>query len=329
MNAQLLSGFGARHSEKERPYATIDFASIRALVDVPPSVDKLSAQWFIPSTLLTRTFQAQEEEGEFWMLWADLDVTPLPLDAITTLISPLACDFEIYTSRSATLELPKSRILIPLAKPLSGAQWRLCQEVLNDTLQSGGAMPDRANERCGQLCFLPNRGAFYDARVARLGACFDPIHFWADEIGAKQAALLAQEQVILERRELARAHKASLSPHTTPSLIDAFNAAYPVEEILLSAGYEQRGHAFRHPNSQSGSYSASVKEGRVHSLSTSDLLYSNGQGAHDAFSAFTVLFAGGDASAALKIAGDEWLMINGESWIQCSAVNTPLRMRLS
>ena len=314
MNAQLLCGFGARHSEKERPYATIDFASIRALVDVPPSVDKLSAQWFIPSTLLTRTFQAQEETGEFWMLWADLDVAPLPLDAIATLISPLACDYEIYTSRSATLELPKSRILIPLAKPLSGVQWRLCQEVLNDTLQAGGAIPDRANERCGQLCFLPNRGAFYDARVARLGAYFDPVLFWADQIKAKQAVLLAQEQVIRERRELARARKASLSPHTTPSLIDAFNAAYPVEEILLCAGYEQRGHTFRHPNSQSGSYSASVKDGRVHSLSTSDLLYSDGQGAHDAFSAFTVLFAGGDASAALKIAGDEWLLIDGESW---------------
>lgn len=314
MSAQLLSGFGAHHSEKERPYATINLAGIRALVDAPPSVDKLSAQWMIPSTLRTRTFQAQEEAGEFWMLWADLDVTPLPLDAIVALISPLACDYEIYTSRSATLEVPKCRILIPLAKPLSCVQWRLCQEVLNDTLQAGGAIPDRANERCGQLCFLPNRGAFYDAHVARLGVYFDPVLFWVDQIKAKQAVLLAQEQDIRERRELARARKASLSPHTTPSLIDAFNAAYPVEEILLCAGYEQRGHAFRHPNSQSGSYSASVKDGRVHSLSTSDLLYSNGQGAHDAFSAFTVLFAGGDASTALKIAGDEWLTINGESW---------------
>ena len=314
MSVQLLSGFGAQHSEKVRPYATIDLAQIRSMVDDPPSVDKLSAQWFIPSTLLTRAFQAQEREGEFWMLWADLDEAPLPLDAIAALIEPLACNYEIYSSRSATIEMPKCRILISLANSLSGSEWRLSQEVLNDFLQAGGAIPDRANERCGQLCFLPNRGEFYDVRVRRDGNCFDPLTYWASLIAAKRTALLEAERVVQEHREQAQVRKASLSPRTTPSLIEAFNQAYPVEEILLCAGYEQRGQAFRHPYSQSGSYSASVKDGRVHTLSTSDPLYSDGQGAHDAFGAFTVLFAGGDTAKALKLAGDEWLMIGDESW---------------
>lgn len=314
MSTQLLSGFGAHHSEKTRPYATIDLTQIRAMVDQPPSVDKLQAQWFVPSTLLTRTFQSQEQDGQFWMLWADLDEKPLALDAVAGLIEPLACDYEIYSSRSATMEVPKCRILIPLGKPLTGGEWRLAQEVLNDILQAGGAIPDRANERCGQLCFLPNRGQFYDVRSRRLDESFDPLVFWADLIEVKQAALLEEEQVVHERRELALARKASLSPRTTPSLIEAFNQAYPVEEILLCAGYEQRGSVFRHPYSQSGSYSASVKDGRVHTLSTSDPLYSDGQGAHDAFSAFTVLFAGGDTAKALKLASDEWLMIGDESW---------------
>ena len=314
MSAQLLSGFGAHHSEKLRPYVTIDLAQIRVMVDDPPSVDKLTAKWLIPSTLLTRTFQAQEQEGAFWMLWADLDEVPLPLDAIAALIESLACDYEIYSSRSATIKVPKCRILIPLAGPLAGSDWRLAQEVLNDTLQAGGAIPDRANERCGQLCFLPNRGEFYDVRVRRDGNCFDPLTYWASLIAAKRTALLEAERVVQERREQAQVRKASLSPRTTPSLIEAFNQAYPVEEILLCAGYEQRGQAFRHPYSQSGSYSASVKDGRVHTLSTSDPLYSDGQGAHDAFGAFTVLFAGGDTAKALKLAGDEWLRIGDESW---------------
>ena len=309
-----MSGFGASHSERIRPYVTIDFSGIRALIDAPPSVDKLQAQWMIPSTLLTRTFQEQEQDGQFWLLWADLDEAPLPLDAIATLIKPLDCDYEIYTSRSATIENPKCRILIPLANALTGSEWRLAQEVLNDILQAGGAIPDRANERCGQLCFLPNRGQFYDVRSRRLGECFDPLVFWADLIEAKRDTLLEAERVVRERREQAQVRKANLSPRTTPSLIDAFNQTYPVEEILLCAGYAQRGAHFRHLNSQSGSYSASVKDGRVHTLSTSDPLYSDGQGAHDAFSAFSVLFAGGDTAKALKLAGDEWLRIGDESW---------------
>ena len=317
MSPQLVSGFGAQHSERVRPYATIDLAGIRALVDDPPSVDKLAAQWLIPSTLLTRTFQAQEEEGQFWMLWADLDKEPLALDGIAALMAQLACDYEIYTSRSATVEAPKCRILLPLSTPLSGSAWRLAQEVLNDTLEAGGAIPDRANERCGQLCFLPNRGAFYAVRSRRLGECLDPMALWGEAIEAKQAALLEAEQTVRERREQALARKASMNPrtpHTTPSLIDAFNEAYPVEEILLCAGYAQRGARFRHMGSESGSYSASIQDGRVHTLSTSDPLYSNGQGAHDAFSAFSVLFAGGDTATALRLAGDEWLRIGEESW---------------
>jgi hypothetical protein len=51
-------------------------------------------------------------------------------------------------------------------------------------------------------------------------------------------------------------------------------------------------------------------------MSSNDPLYTGGGGvgAHDAFSAFCVLFAGGDQPAALKLAGEQWLSIGGESW---------------
>lgn len=314
MNQLFISGFGASHSEKSRPYTTINLAGIRTLVDNPVCVDKLQAQWFIPSTLPTRTFKEQEMRGEFWMLWADLDQNPPGLEAVADLIRPLECDYEIYTSRSATLEIPKFRILIPLAQPLSGKRWSLCQEILNDLLEQANATPDRANERCGQLCFLPNKGAYYEAAVRRDNVFLDAAHVWADRLQEKEAALRKHEQAIEERRSQARERKASASISGEPNLIDVFNAQYPVEDILLQAGYEQRGNRFRHPQSQSGSFSASVQDRRVNSLSTADPLYSKGQGAHDAFSAYTVLFAGGDSGRALRQAGDEMVMIGEESW---------------
>ncbi len=83
----LLSGFGQFHSNepgtaRPQPYITIDLLGVYALVDEPQRLDKSKAQWIIPSTLQTRAFKAQEEHGEFWMLWADLDVNPQPLSRV-------------------------------------------------------------------------------------------------------------------------------------------------------------------------------------------------------------------------------------------------------
>ncbi len=61
-------------------------------------------------------------------------------------------------------------------------------------------------------------------------------------------------------------------------LIQVFNDAFAIEEILILAGYEQCGDTFMHPESESGSYSASVKDGRVHTLSSSDPLFTGGEG---------------------------------------------------
>ena len=52
----------------------------------------------------------------------------------------------------------------------------------------------------------------------------------------------------------------------------------------------------------------------VHTLSTRDPLFTDGKGAHDAFSAFRVLFHAGDQNNALKDAGDNWITIDGTSW---------------
>jgi hypothetical protein len=325
---KLTSGYGQFHTndfdpkkpeKRLTPYASIDLAGIRAKVDNPQIVDKTKAQWLIPSTLPSRTFAKQEQDGEFWMLWADLDADPKPISEVGSILRQTIIpgnDFELYASKSAREDFQKARIIIPLTKPLSGADWMLCQELLGDKLAAAGIAPDRAAERPGQLCYLPNRGAYYEARSAREGVCLDPMTAWAGEIATKRQALEDAAAALQREAKAAAERREALMLTDSPDTIGAFNRAYTVQDILQRAGYGQRGDTFRHPNSESGSYSASVKNGRVHSLSSSDLLYTSGGGvgAHDAFSAFAVLWAGDDMTTALKLAGDEWLAIDGESW---------------
>ncbi len=334
--ARMVSGFGQYHTneadpkkpgKKLTPYVTIDLAGVRALVDNPRRVPKADGQWLIPSTLLSRNFAKQEAEGEFVMLWADLDTAPPPQQQVveTLTVDILGgANYEVYSSRSATADKPKKRVLIPLGQPLTGADWMLVQEVLNDELEAVGILPDRAAERPGQLAYLPNRGEHYESASERSGQFFDPLSAWADKIESKRqaladaaAALEAAKQAAKARRE-ARAAQAGGTEGR--KLMDAFNDAYDVADILIQAGYDQRGDTFRHPASESGSYSAGIRDDgtrrRVHSLSSSDPLYTGGRGggAHDAFSAFTVLMHDGDQAAALRAAGDQWLTIGGEPW---------------
>lgn len=322
----LTSGFGQFHTNEEgkanrRPYAAIDLEGIRSLIDNPQQVDKSEAQWLIPSSLPSRTFKQQEEQGQFYLLWADIDKDPPTLDDLHgrlcfEIIESI--DHEIYTSRSARKDYQKSRVLIPLGKPLNGADWLICQQILNDKLEAAGIVPDRKSEGCAQLCYLPNRGEFYDSRSSRDGVLFDPLTEWAQEISqkrAQQAKAIAEAE---QRKAEAKAKREARSHLNDSSPINAFNAAFSVGDILIQAGYDQDGNrdCYRHPASESGSYSASVQNGRVHSLSSADPLYTDGSGvgAHDAFSAFTVLFHHGNQNKAIKDAGDNWLTIGGESW---------------
>jgi len=328
----MVSGIGQFHTNEAdprkpdknlQPYPAITWADITAMIDNPQQVPKGKAQWVIPSTLMTRCFLRQEREGQFWMLWADFDIEPQGVKAVAAALSNSdigLSQFECYSSRSATAEKPKCRAMIPLDQPLSGGDWALAQEVLNDLLAHHNLTPDRVSQRTGQLCYLPNRGAFYETHSKRTGAMFDPLKTWAKRIEAKRQMLVAAAATLEAGREAAAGRKvaraASTGTQGRPTLIDAFNDAYTVADILLQAGYAQRGDTFCHPASESGSYSASVKDGRVHSLSSSDPLYTGGAGggAHDPFGAFELLMHGGNRQAALMDAGDSWLNIGGEAW---------------
>lgn len=181
-------------------------------------------------------------------------------------------------------------------------------------LKSKDIKADRTSEGFGQLLYGPNRGEFYDTRSNRKGNYFDPLKHFAKQIRRKSKAIRKEKKASKKRIAKTKLKREKRVAHGDQSLIDGFEAAYLVQDILLKSGYEQDGEKFRHPNSESGSFSLSIKDGRAHSLSTSDKLFSRGKGAHSAFSAFNVLFHNGDINSALKDAGDNWLSIDGESW---------------
>jgi AAA domain len=327
-DAAMISGFGRFHTDKNgtRPYGRLAWSDILAMVDHPQEgVPKDNAQWLIPSTLSSRVHAEQERNGQFHALWADVDWKevehPRPMDDVVGFISDQlnGADFEVYASKSATVDKQKCRILIPI-EPLSGCDWVMAQRVLNALLEEAGIPPDTASEGAGQLCYLPNRGTFYDVINQRGRYFFNPLVSWKDPIAAIRQEDQAQADAVAVEHEARQRHREALRAANVgqggPSLIDAFNASYGVSEILLRSGYDQRGNTFRHPNSETGSFSASVKDGRVHSLSSADPLFTGGSGggAHDAFSAFQVLVHGGDQCKALIEAGDAWLMIGPESW---------------
>lgn len=292
--ARFVSGFGQFHTNRYgQSFVPISLDEIRYMVTNPQQVIKQEARWFIPSTLQTRVFTEQEARGQFWALWVDLDKDPQPLSVVTEIVTTMlpGINFEAYLTSSATPDRPKSRLILPLEIPLSGNDWMNSQECLSELLADTGLIPDRAAHRPGQLCYLPNRGAYYDAMAIRHGVNLNPIECFARGLDekAQMAAILEEKRQIAVQESLER---VTVQADPNGSLIHVFNNTHSVEDVLEFAGYARRGSHWRHPNSESGSYSASVRNGRVFSLSASDPLWTGGAGghAHDAFSAFAAIY---------------------------------------
>lgn len=311
----FCSGFGQYHTDsKGEQLESINWDCILNLVDNPQETDKSQSQWLIPSTLLTRSLSSQKDNGQYWILWADIDDNPPTVNKLAEHLIDLWCDYEIYTSRSATSEKQKSRILIPLEQSLNCDDWRLAQECFNDFVDQI-AITDKAALNPNQLLYLPNKGEFYSSESSRGGSYLDPISYFSKEIAAKKKTIAQQQAETVKRLKNAELKRVERKFIGFASPIDEFNSLYPIEQILLNEGYEQRGDKFNSPESESKGFAGSVKDGRYHTLSTSDPLYSNGKGAVDAYGAFTIFKHGGDEGAAFKdITDGDVLAIGVESW---------------
>ena len=327
----LCSGYGVTTSTK---LLTIVWADVQRLVDKPTELPKDQAQWLIPSSYLSRTHKEQEQHGNYWLCAFDFDKNPPQIPELANITRDIieeqcfeCCDFELYNTNSATLDNPKSRLFIPLTEPLNFKEWLLLQQVIAAKFEQRGIVKDGSLERAGQVSFLPNGKAgeeiagkggtrIYSSASERNSGALNP-ELFREDMNALTDELQRQEDELKAEKDKALAARSMVKKPANSDkekLFDAFNECYDLASLLTANGYTQLGNRFRHPKSESGSFSASIKDGRVHTLSTSDPLYTDGKGAHDAFSAFTMLEHGGNKDAAKIYAGDNLLFIGNESW---------------
>jgi len=300
---KFVSGTGKYHTnnptaKNAKPLLTINYEEIQALVDKPQAIDKTRAQWLIPSTYKSRAKAEQEKSGLYGLLWLDIDDTPPVLTVLRDVLIKVigtACNYEIYTSKSATKECQKARVLIPLAGLVDYKTWRALQVHFNNHLEQNSIIPDRSNEAANQVCYLPNKGKFYYSLSERDKGAFNHSSIKDLTIGGGCTQPTAKIS-------------------DSKSLIEAFNQAYTTADILFNNWYKQKGDKFKHPLSENDTYNGSIdpSTGRYHALSTKDPLYIE-NGAHDAFSAFEVLEHGSNRNNALKAAGD-LLKVGSETW---------------
>lgn len=124
-----------------QPYSTTTAADIVRMVKDPPSVPKEKGQWFIASIYAeadARCHEAQRERGCFYWLPVDIDDNDLSIEAVDEILGEVVGDAAraIYSSRSASAEDKKWRVLIPLAEPVSGADFSDTQHAFFDALEA-------------------------------------------------------------------------------------------------------------------------------------------------------------------------------------------------
>ena len=308
----LCAGLGQYHSPTAKanpqPLETVTMPDVLAMLDDPQHVDKDRARWFIPSTLPSRTHAEQRERGAFHCLWAETDEPTGTLRDMAALVADAVCaEVLAYTTRSATEDRQKARFLVPLATPVTGEMFVRMQEVLNAHLDACGIPPDRANERAGQLCYLPNRGAFYDS--IRLE--HDPLdpEDWRVPVAAIQERERQEQDEASRRREVSRLKARERASRGKVSPIDAMNAEYRLEDVLLQYGYRKRGNRWLSPLSESGHPGVTISDdGRkwisAHSSDAHAGLGRECSGGRmgDVFDLFTHFEHGGDRNAAIKAA---------------------------
>ena len=253
------------HPSRGQPYQTITLDEIWRLVQNPPVQPKEQGQWIIPSSYHdhdARSHEAQRLNGLYHMMAADIDQGNPSLQDVEAAACQALGDAArlIYSTRSAKADNKKWRILIPLARPLTGQQYGPFQASLFDALEHGGLRLDRTLERAGQLVYLPNKGDFYEYRVAGQ-AMLDP---HAHPM-AKRA-----DQYLQVQQQIETGNSQRNETHRSP--VAAFRRKHSIEEMLSIYGYRRNGltNHWASPYQTSGGFATVDRGDHWISLSDSD-----------------------------------------------------------
>jgi len=302
-------------------FTPITLKDINSMVKNPVDVKKLDCPYFIPSNLMSKTHQEQRDKGKFYALVADVDWKEVESEKILTMLyvaehfNSILPDTQatIYASKSATPEIQKCRIVIPLAVTVSGTDFEIYQEILNDKLDAAGVIPDRATERAGQMYFLPNKGQWYNF-IPMEGRIFEYIE-WADEYAQKKKQIEIEHNECQRIKEKRAQEQLKEFTNDKINIIKTYNDNTPIEAALNRSGFKQIGNKYLSPNSSSKSPGVKILGTQAISYHGSDsdigVKTKNVFQCFDAFSLFQYFECGNDRKTALHEAGNMFTTAQG------------------
>lgn len=317
------------HASEEKPhlrgrdYRTLTLAEVFEME--PACFDKGDGPAMIPSSYFewdARTHDVQRQRGSFVALTGDIDKGSPSIEAVESAVRGFVGEgvgFLIYSSSSASAEVKKWRIVIPLENPAGFEQWENLQTVFFTFMEAQGLAMDWALARAAQPVYLPNvppskRGAdgmplfFEKATVWGRGLrSTDPVVAACLEDLCQQ--IQAQESAAAEAREAARIRARNRQESGAPSVIEAFNGACSVEQMLEANGYARGPRDnWRSPHQSSKTFATKNFGDRWVSMSESDahaglgFRDSKGFRSGDAFDLFCHFEHAGDRTKAVKAA---------------------------
>ena len=327
--ANVLLAHGAHDTKignEDRQYDGINLIAIAAMVAEPQAKEKSDASFIIPSTYRAhdgRKHASQRERGQFHYLALDIDEgSPSLVDVKAAVVSVTGDAVAmIYSSSGASEDNRKWRVLIPLAEPVSGADYSDTQTALFDIMRTEhGIKCDPALARPGQPIYLPNvppakrydfgQPMFYHQDRHRGQGYFDlaESRVWANMQFRRQQAEIAERQAEHERavRQAERIKRREASGDDLDPVAE-FNARHTVEDMLVQCGYTRDGNSQSYASRYQSSGSFATKNFGEYwvSLSGSDVGASIGavKGDYcwgDAFDLFCHYEHNGDMKAAVR-----------------------------
>lgn len=254
------------HPSAGHPYAGLTGAELTAMIKNPPTVPKEDAQWIIPSDYKefdARSHDVQRRKGNFWLLVLDVDDNNLEADFVLQTVQKVVgagTSILLYSTRSARPDLKKWRAVVPLKNAIAGVDYTDTAQAYFDLLLSeseGELIPDDKLRLPGQVFYLPNRGEFYEYRIAQGNrlSLTDEHPIIARREANRKARAEAEAEAARERaRRAAERAARSLDGDKTP--VDAFNERHSVADLLERYGYkrEAASNDWRSPYQSSGSY---------------------------------------------------------------------------
>jgi hypothetical protein len=221
----------------------------------PANRNKLDAPAMIPSSYCrfdARKHEAQRQHGIYVALAGDIDTGNVPMEQVQGVVSEFVGDYVatlIYSSSGATEQNRKWRVIVPLAQAVTFDPWRDLQEAFFGFMEANGIVMDWAMARAGQPVYLPNVPV--DKRDFQGEPLFHQRHATpgrglTNRDGMAERALsevhAARKRDESERQRVQQAAKQAMQARGTGSksaVIDAFNQAYSIEQMLEANGYQR------------------------------------------------------------------------------------------